>query len=341
VEVRSLLRPDAASPYDAHAFDAAGLGRPASSEPRPARLALGARLFVATELSGDGSRSCASCHQPGRFFTDGRARSATIPGSPAARLRNAPTLLNSAMQGAQFADGRVVYLEDQIAQVVGSPSEMHGTLEGAAARMAGDSAWLQDFRRAFPEESTPVGGMEIRLAIASYVRSLVALDSPFDRYVRGDRGALTAKARRGFSVFMGKGKCGSCHFAPLFNGTVPPGYQDQEYEIIGVPDRRGSSRVDPDSGRVAVTRSALNRFAFKSPTVRNAAHTAPYMHNGVFATLDQVIDFYEKGGGVGLGMALPNQTLPFDRLRLTARDKRDLRSFIEALTDSVPRSPES
>lgn len=335
VALRSLLRPTAASPYDAGAFDATGLLPPApdSASLTAARRRLGAQLFHSTALSGNGARSCGSCHQPGRAFTDGRASAAALAGRRAV-LRNTPSLLNVSLQGAQFADGRVTYLEDQVTAVVTSPDEMHGTLDAAARQLAGDGAWAPVFRAAYPTGT--VGGHELRLALASYLRSLVALDAPFDRYVRGDRAALSDDAKRGFTVFMGKAKCGSCHFAPLFNGTVPPAFAETEYEVIGVPMRGGSRTLDPDRGRETVSKSALQRFGFKTPTVRNAALTAPYMHNGALTSLDAVIDFYEKGGGVGLGMTLPNQTLPFDRLQLTAADKRALRAFMEALTDTVP-----
>ena len=135
---------------------------------------------------------------------------------------------------------------------------------------------------------------------------------------------------------MGKARCGTCHFAPLFNGAAPPTFAEAEPEVIGTPAGRGGrSRVDPDVGRFAVDRIELHRFAFKTPTLRNVALTAPYMHNGVFETLEDVIDFYDGGGGVGLGIAIPQQTLPGDSLHLTRTEKRDLVAFLGALTDTV------
>jgi cytochrome c peroxidase len=186
-----------------------------------------------------------------------------------------------------------------------------------------------------PEASiTPAS---IRMAIAAYVRSLTALNSPFDRALRGDTLAMNAQQRFGFNLFMGKGRCATCHFLPFFNSTAPPLFAHSEGEIIGVPDRpvtRGA-RLDADSGQGRVDRLAVHLFAFKVPTLRNITLTAPYMHNGVYPTLDQVVDFYDRGGGEGIGAKVPGQTLPDSRLNLTVEEKRALVAFMGALTDTV------
>ena len=158
-----------------------------------------------------------------------------------------------------------------------------------------------------------------------------------DRALRGDSAAWTPAERRGFNLFTGKAKCATCHFAPLYNGTVPPLYQEAEVEVLGVPARAAwrGARVDPDSGRFRLTRAAPHLHAFKTPTVRNAALTAPYMHNGVYRTLDEVVDFYNRGGGAGIGVALGNQTLPPDSLGLTPAERRSLVAFMRALTDTA------
>lgn len=222
-------------------------------------------------------------------------------------------------------------------EVVRNRDEMHGSVDDAALRLSRDSAYVEAFARAFAaRRDSAVTGARIRSAIAAYVRSLVALNAPFDRAIRGDTTAISAEARAGFNVFMGKAKCGTCHFAPLFNGTVPPTYQEAEVEVLGVPSTpviRGA-RIDPDSGRFRVTRAEPHLFAFKTPTLRNVALTAPYMHNGVYATLEQVVDFYDRGGGAGIGIELPNQTLPTTPLRLTEQEKRSLVAFMRSLTDT-------
>ena len=154
--------------------------------------------------------------------------------------------------------------------------------------------------------------------------------------MRGDVAAMTTEEKQGFNLFMGKAKCGSCHFAPLFNGTVPPGYTDSEVEILGVPvSMHKPFKLDSDLGAGIAERAPLHDHAFKTSSVRNAAVTAPYMHNGSMATLEEVIDFYDAGGGLGLGLTVPNQTLASDSLQLSKSEKRALVAFIGSLTDST------
>jgi cytochrome c peroxidase len=176
----------------------------------------------------------------------------------------------------------------------------------------------------------------VQTALASYVRSLTAYDAPFDRAIRGEA-ALDASARRGFNLFMGKAACGTCHFAPLFNGTVPPEFVLSEPEVIGVPAKLGPAipKLDPDIGRGAIDRRSGFLHAFKTPTVRNAALGGPYMHNGAFRTLDEVIDFYDRGGGAGLGIDVPNQTLSSRPLHLQPGERADLIAFLRTLVDTA------
>mgnify|MGYP000565803691 FL=1 len=131
---------------------------------------------------------------------------------------------------------------------------------------------------------------------------------------------------------MGKALCSTCHFAPVFNGTVPPNYLDTEMEAIGTPNL-AQNGLSEDLGRYYSFKTEERKHFFKTPTIRNIAKTSPYMHNGVFKTLEEVVDFYNKGGGVGLGFDLPNQTLPFDNLELTDQEIKDIVSFMETLTD--------
>jgi len=140
---------------------------------------------------------------------------------------------------------------------------------------------------------------------------------------------------------MVKAKCGTCHFAPLYNGTVPPAYIEAESEVLGVPSKpiTSGAMVSPDLGKFALLQMDVHRHAFKTTTVRNAALTAPYMHNGVYNTLDEVLDFYNRGGGAGIGISLPNQTLPPDPLNLTKEELAALRGFIESLNDTSPITP--
>ncbi len=297
---------------------------------------LGRLLFFDPVLSGNQQRSCASCHQPEKAFADGRERSVAF-GRDGMVARNAPTLLNAALQSGYFYDRRVMYLEDQAAAVVANTNEMHGSLAQAVARLRGSQEYRARFARAFGmPDSAAITEQHIRRAIADYVRSLARLNSAFDQYMRGDDNAMGVEARRGFNLFMGRARCGTCHFAPLFNGALPPAYAETETEILGVPAAYDTvrPRLDADPGRYDVHRIELERFAFKTPTLRNVALTAPYMHNGAFGSLADVLDFYDRGGGAGLGIGPPTQTLPTSRLNLSAGDRADLLAFLSALTDT-------
>jgi cytochrome c peroxidase len=246
-------------------------------------------------------------------------------------------LINAGLQPTLFADGRVRTLEDQATDVMGSPSEMGGSLAQAAEAVSRRPEYRARFRATFGALPEPaVTPRTLRVAVAAYVRSLTRLNSPFDRAVRGEHSALTPEERDGFNLFMGKARCGTCHFAPLFGGAMPPALTENEPEVIGVPERRDARRpvVDPDSGRFNVRRIDQHLHAFKTPSLRNVALTAPYMHNGAFPTLESVVDFYDVGGGAGIGAKVSHQTLPADSLHLSARQKRAIIAFMRALTDT-------
>jgi len=328
-----LWRSEAATVFARDAFDASAFAPRWAPPPSPALVRLGRRLFFDTRLSGPGTRSCAFCHDPARAFTDGRVRSAPLvpPRRPA---RNTPTLLNAAYEPVLFLDGRAASLEAQAEAVLSSPAEMGGSAALAAHRLQGDSAYRRAFAATYRDGPDTITGPEVSMALGAYVRSLTALNSPFDAATRGDTDALRPDERRGFTVFMGKGRCGTCHYLPLFNGTVPPDFVGSEPEIIGVPAARGLRVLDPDPGRAGVDRWATHRAAFRVPTLRNIALTAPYMHNGAFATLDQVIEFYDRGGGAGTGVAGVTPTLPANELHLSRQERVDLRAFLEALNDT-------
>ncbi|SNR81197.1 cytochrome-c peroxidase [Hymenobacter mucosus] len=336
-ELRAL-RPETATLFDSNVFNPDYYTGNRQWFSNPAKVALGRQLFYDPVLSGGKGRSCASCHQPEKAFTDGVARSSTLTGGTL--RRNTPTILNAALQAGQFYDLRSPNLENQAVDVIGNRDEMHGSLETAVGQLARQPRYLARFRAAFPEAATApepvVSPVRIQNALAAYERSLVRLNSPFDRYVRGENGAeLSASAIRGFNLYAGKARCATCHFLPLTNGTVPPTFQDSEAEVLGVPTHPGSTRLDPDLGRYELTKLAPLRNAFKTPTLRNVALTAPYMHNGQYRTLEKVLDFYNQGGGAGLGIAIENQTLPPDKLHLTRQELADLKAFMLALTDTT------
>ena len=330
---------NAATLFDTNAFDVLAFAPiDVKSEPA-ARVTLGRQLFHDTRLSGARQIACSSCHIPERAFTDGVAKSKGRTGQPLPR--NTPTIINIGLQLGSFSDLRTTYLEDQVTAVVENADEMHAKLSDVATLLRRDAGLTDAFRAAFPDEQSAsdslVTGARIRQALAAYMRSLTRLDSPVDRALRGDTTALDRVERQGLTLFVGKGKCATCHFLPLTNGTLPPIYQKSDVEVLGTPTRPDTvrARIDPDEGRFRITHAAPHRYAFRTPSLRNVALTAPYMHNGAFPTLESVIDFYNRGGGAGIGIALEYQTLPPDRLRLTANEQRALVRFLRALTDTT------
>ncbi len=235
-----------------------------------------------------------------------------------------------------FADERAGFVEDQVRVVLSSPAEMASSPELAARRVARDTSYAPLVRAAFGPWAH-IDERSIRVALAAYIRSLVTLNSPFDRAARGDLRAIDMDARRGFNLFMGKARCATCHFAPLFGGTMPPEFTRSELEIIGTPAApvMSGGRLDGDAGRERVDAQPVHRGAFRVPSVRNSAVTGPYMHNGVFRSLDEVVDFYDRGGGAGIGERLPKQTLSSRPLHLTPSERHDLVAFVNSLTDTV------
>lgn len=304
----------------------------ATAKTNARKVALGKQLFYDTRLSKSGSLSCASCHQPERFFTDGLTKAANrVHGG--SLPRNTPSLLYASLQRDQFYDHRSTTLEDQVNEVMDNSEEFGMKASFAAQQVSGNKQYRRLFRAAFSTDT--VDGYQVRNAVAAYIRTLNPFRSRFDDYMRGDKTALNSEALKGFNLFAGKAKCATCHFIPLFNGTVPPWFTKSESEIIGVPAKPlwALATIDADEGRYKWNQLEELRFAFKTPTIRNAAKTAPYMHNGVYRTLDEVVRFYHKGGGVGLGMTLPFQTLPFDSLQLNGTEQKAIVAFLQSLTD--------
>lgn len=307
------------------------------SEEEKAKRELGETLFSETALSGIGDRSCATCHQPARFFNDNLAKSAALdPRSPL--KRNTPTLLYASAQHSQFWDGRAESMEAQIVQVIFNPLEMNGSVNRIDQEILKSSKYAGLLSGAFPEVSNHDFTMkEIAGALAAYLGTLQPFNAPFDRYIQGDPAAMTDRQINGFNLFMGKAQCGSCHFLPYFNSLLPPHYAVSEVEVLGTPADADFDhpQKDTDRGRYELYPIRFYDGAFKTPTVRNAAKTAPYMHQGTFETLAQVIEFYNRGGGTGLGLDQPNQTLSGKPLHLTVSEIEDISLFIESLTDTL------
>ncbi|WP_330488105.1 cytochrome-c peroxidase [Tenacibaculum sp. FZY0031] len=285
------------------------------------KIALGKKLFNDKNLSKDGVMSCATCHIKTKAFTDGLA---TFP----KQLRNTPTVSYAAYQQTFFHDGRAGSLEGQIVGVVENRNEFHTNLENLTEIVKKDSVYTKSFANLYGK----VTDFNIRNAMANYIRSLGDFSSKFDKNINNKENTLTTSEINGFNLFMGKAKCATCHFPPVFNGTVPPNFTETEVESIGVPNTQETG-LDDDLGAYNIFKTEERKYFFKTSTVRNVSKTAPYMHNGVYETLEQVVDFYNEGGGQGLGYEVSNQTLPSDKLNLSEKEIKDLIAFMEALTD--------
>lgn len=285
------------------------------------KIALGKKLFNDKNLSKKGDMSCATCHIQDKAFTDGLA---TFP----KQKRNTPTVSYAAYQQTFFHDGRAGSLEGQIVGVVENENEFHTDLKNLTKAVKNDSLYTKLFADSYGK----ITDFNIRNAMANYIRSLGDFNSKFDKNINDKENTLTTSEINGFNLFMGKAKCATCHFPPVFNGTVPPNFTETEVEVIGVPNL-SETAIDGDLGVYNIFKTVERKHFFKTSTVRNVAKTAPYMHNGVFKTLKQVVDFYNKGGGQGLGFSLSNQTLPSDELNLTEKEIDDLIAFMETLTD--------
>ncbi|MDP4245686.1 MAG: cytochrome c peroxidase [Bacteroidota bacterium] len=311
-----------------------------------AKAELGELLFFDPILSGNNKRACASCHKPALGFTDARPKSVSF--SLQTLPRNSPTVINSGLQKNEFWDLRASSLEDQLDSVINNKEELHSSFAALVDRLNSSPEYVRLFHDAFPEtRRTGINRDAIKNAIAVYERTLIGLNSRFDQYVQGEPSALTLQEVNGFNLFMGKAKCGVCHMAPLFNGSLPPFYDFSDHHSLGIPIRDTMDKyvVDPDLGLMKVNGDSFSRFSFKVPTLRNIALTAPYMHNGVYKTLEQVVDFYDKAAGNQFSKdmrsdmtGLPFFTILPIALHLTDVEKKDLVAFLNALTDSSAAS---
>ncbi len=280
----------------------------------PEKVKLGKKLFGEKLLSRDRSLACKGCHQPKKAFTDGRAKAVGVYGRQGSR--SVPTLVNRAYGRAFFWDGRTSTLEEQVVKPIESESEMDMTVGEAVERLKRKSRYRKMFQQAFHREPN---GEDLARALASYVRTIYSGDSPFDRYIYGKRGALTDQQRRGLRIFRGKGNCTACHIGPTLT--------DEDFHNTGVAWRNGKIQ---DKGRFTVTGKLEDQGAFKTPTLREVSRTAPYMHDGSLATLQDVINFYGDGGRKN-----PHLDEEIQPRNLNIQEKKDLLAFLQSLTGKV------
>jgi cytochrome c peroxidase len=236
--------------------------------------------------------------------------------------RNAPGLINAIFSTRFFHDMRASSLEDQMEHVVHNKKEFNTDYFTIIQNLKMIEGYKSLFNQCFPKDQDPMTFKNVQFAIATYIQSLVGLNSEFDKFIRKEANDLNSEAIAGFNLFMGKGKCAICHFAPIFNGTVPPLFIDSESEVLGVFENPKIKKIDKDKGRGnALLKEKVDFYqnSFKTPTVRNAQITFPYMHHGNYNTLEEVLDFYNKGGAVGKKLSLVNQTLPSTPLKLSKK----------------------
>ncbi|MCG8858596.1 cytochrome-c peroxidase [Tenacibaculum finnmarkense] len=290
------------------------------------KIVFGKQLFNDTSLSKKYDMACATCHVKELAFTDGRKKFNKN------QTRNSPTLTYAAYQRSFFMDARAGSLEGQVIGVVKNHNEFNMSMDSVVQRVFKNKNYKNSLATLYGNKRID---FNIRHAIASYIRTLNTFNSKFDKNIRNEKQTLTSDEKKGFNLFMGKALCASCHFPPLFNGTVPPNYKDTELEFIGVPESTDTinPKISSDLGRYNLYKTAERKHFFKTPTVRNIGKTAPYMHNGVYKTLDEVMDFYNKGGGAGLGFESEYQTLPFDSLSLSKKEISQVIDFMKTLTD--------
>jgi cytochrome c peroxidase len=315
---------------------------PPENPTTPEKVELGKKLFFDRRLSGDGTMNCATCHDPESGFADALPISLSYPTTR--NWRNSPGLVNVAYRKTLFHDGRSTSLEEQALFPMMSPFEMNRNLDYLEEVLKTVPAYVEAFQAVFGGEITR---QRVAMAIAAFERTLLSRDTPLDRHLGGESGALSSRQRAGLDLFLGKARCATCHNGPnLTDGRFhnlgvpedPDAKEDPRVlatarfvgKVSGFPEYR-TLRDDP--GRFLVTKDPVDWKAFATPPLREVAATAPYMHNGAFGTLEEVIDFYDRGGG-----ADPKKSPMLQPLGLSKEEKESLREFLATgLSGKMPK----
>jgi len=282
---------------------------PADNEMSEAKVELGKQLFFDPRLSGHNKSSCATCHAPGQGWGDGLAKFATFTNGEGPR--NSPTVINSGYYTANFWDGRAKSLEEQALGPIQSDKEMNQPLDGLIAELQAVPGYVEGFKSVF---GSAVTAENVAKALAAFERTVVIRDSKFDKYLAGDLNALTAQEKKGGEVFLGKGSCASCHTGPNLT--------DNAYHNLG---------HSGDEGRYAVTKKEEDKGRFRTPGLRGLSYTKPYFHDGSAKTLEDVVEYYDKGGEAGA-----NKDPLMKPLGLTAEEKANLVAFLKAMDGTNP-----
>lgn len=296
---------------------------------------LGKLLFFDPILSGDNSRSCASCHKPNEYYTENINQTSIKFNHKGSLPRNTPSLINTPYNHLIMLDGKHISLQNQVVDVITNKEEMGADEKEILKKVLSCKEYNTAFKKLlkYTPQETEITMEHLSSAITMYYGKFSKSYAFFDE-VMNDNKTLNVSEKEGFNLFMSKAQCGTCHFVPQFNGVKPP-YVGSEFEVLGVPEDTTFKKLSPDKGRYNINPAYETANAFRTGSVRNAEHTAPYMHNGVFKTLNQVIDFYNDGGGVGRGLKVDNQTLSSDSLHLTPIEKTKLIIFIKSLNEKI------
>jgi cytochrome c peroxidase len=273
-----------------------------------AKIELGKQLYFDPRLSTDNTVSCATCHDPKKGWSNGEQFATGVRSQVGGR--NAPTIINAGYQYFQFWDGRAKHVEGQALGPVQNPIEMDMKLDALLAKLNQIEGYRKQFEEVFGSEKITEEG--VAKAIGAFERTVISGNAPYDRFKAGDESALSEAAKRGMTVFFNKAQCSSCHAGPHFT--------DGGFHNVGI----GMNKPEPDVGRQAISNLLGDRGAFKTPTLREIARTAPYMHDGSEKTLEDVVEYYNKGG-----IDNPQKDESIFPLNLTAEQKADLVTFLK------------
>lgn len=296
---------------------------------------VGKLLFYDPILSSNNLRSCTSCHKTTEYFTDTVSKTSIQFDHKNFLPRNTPSLINASFNHLLMLDGKHITLQQQGKDVITNPLEMASDEKETLKKIMS----CGDYKKAFtkllkytPQEKE-ITIEHVVSAISFYYSKFSNYYAPFDNAMN-KTGTVDETVRQGFNVFMSKAQCATCHFVPQFNGVKPP-YVGSEFEVLGVPADTAYSKLSNDNGRFGINPADETANAFRTGSLRNAQYTKPYMHNGVFANLNEVVDFYDGGGGAGRGLKVDNQTLSVDSLHLTKTEKYQLVQFMKSLNEDI------
>ncbi len=296
---------------------------------------IGKLLFYDPILSANNMRSCASCHNPATYFTDTVLTTSQHFDHTNFLPRNAPSLINVEYNHLTMLDGKHISLQNQTKDVICNPNEMGSDEKEVLEKVMSCKEYSSAFNKLlkYTPQEKEVTMDHIASVITFYYSKFSKYYSPFDAAMN-NHGTVDVATKEGFNLFMSKAQCATCHFVPQFNGVKPP-YIGSEFEVLGVPADKNFKALSKDKGRYEINPAYETANAFRTGSIRNADYTKPYMHNGVFNTMGEVIDFYNAGGGAGRGLHVENQTLSSDSLKLTVQDKNHLLKFISSLNENI------